>query len=446
VLNRAVSRGSQFGVSYGTMASHTTLVTSGTPPIPALTAAAGDNICLVDYGINSGCAAVTWGTTPEENIKMNYNSYNLLPGITLKEDFEVVVPSTANQNEQVCNDFAALSTASFLLDGVIQNVALTPIAAPPVCLTVDTTQTTGDDCCKDIYLMMVDQDKCCVNLRTLCNVDSVTITVSNATFDAVSWNCGTIATGYSGLSSYTFVADSCTLDMSACFNAIVTGAVTATYIIYMSNGQQCQQSIDFDCQASTKECCENIVLKQSVDAAGNLLCCADLTTDCAVDSVNVQLTNGLFSSVAWNAGSISGSYIGQLAFTFDAGQSILSMTTCVDAIVTGTVTLNYLIYMSNGEICEKQLQFDCEGSEINCCDSIEIRQIVNPDQTVDDDCCLELTTKCEVDSIYLSVNNGTISSASWNCGSLPGGYMGQNSYVFIANNCAVDLVTCFEAI
>lgn len=446
VLNRAVSRGSQFGVTYGTAASHSTLISSGSPPTPALTAAMGDNICLVDYGVSLGCGPVTWGTTPEENIKINYNTFSLLPGVTLREDFEVLIPPTANQSEKVCNDFAAISTASFLLDGVIQNVSLTPIAAPPVCLTIDSTQNNNEDCCKDISLMMVDQDKCCVSLRTKCEVDSVSVSIVNGTFDAVSWNCGTIASTYSGLSSYTFVADSCVLDMTACFNAITTGTVTVNYIVYLSNGQHCEKQITFDCHASDQDCCETILLKQSTDAAGMPLCCVDLSTDCALDSISVNLSNGIFSSVSWNAGALGSAYVGQSSYTFDAAQSIISMTTCVDAIVTGTVTISYTIYLSNGKVCEKTIKLDCEAAEVNCCDSIRVQSVPNPDQTVLDDCCIELTSVCDVDSVHLSVYNGTIASASWNCGTVLTGYSGLSSYVFKPNGCAIDLIVCFDAL
>jgi hypothetical protein len=41
------------------------------------------------------------------------------------------------------------------------------------------------------------------------------------------------------------------------------------------------------------------------------------------------------------------------------------------------------------------------------------------------DCCVRLTTTCEVKLVKVNVNNGTIGSVDWNCGSLPGIHNGS---------------------
>ena len=122
-------------------------------------------------------------------------------------------------------------------------------------------------------------------------------------------------------------------------------------------------------------------------------------------------------------------------------RSIADLTTCVNAKITGVVTINYVVYMSNGEKCEKSVKLDCKAA--TCCDKTRLDKVLNADGTAS--CCLRLKTDCEVKSVNVAVTNGTISSANWNCGPIPAGYVGQSNYTFAANGCIVDLTNCFNA-
>ncbi|MFW5773467.1 MAG: hypothetical protein ACOCWD_02190, partial [Tangfeifania sp.] len=106
VLDRNTARGSQFGVTYA--ANHSTsLSPSGTASAPNLNYATGQNICLPDFGLNAGCNPSSWGGSPDQNVRMDYGSFSLAPGVTLREDFDVSIPANAPLQDTVCNDFAA---------------------------------------------------------------------------------------------------------------------------------------------------------------------------------------------------------------------------------------------------------------------------------------------------------------------------------------------------
>ncbi|MBL0235051.1 MAG: T9SS type A sorting domain-containing protein [Saprospiraceae bacterium] len=78
--------------------------------------------------------------------------------------------------------------------------------------------------------------------------------------------------------------------------------------------------------------------------------------------------------------------------------------------------------------------------EIYCCDSILLK-------TGSDSCCSGITSRCEVTSVNVSITNGVISSANWNCGVLPNGYIGQSNFTFTPGlACPMDLEVCFNPI
>ncbi|MBN2773565.1 MAG: hypothetical protein JXR31_04905 [Prolixibacteraceae bacterium] len=442
VLNRSVSRGSQFDVTYNS--NHTTsLLPSGTPPVPVLNYASGLNICLPPFGINSGCNPTTWGTSPDQNIRVNYGTFLLSPANTVREEFDVLIPSNATSQQTVCNDFAAISTASFLLNGNPQSVALTPIAAPPVCLTIDTT-STSTSCCDSISVEQFSDPTgggdCCFRITTDCEVKSINVSVTNGTLNSASWNCGNLPSGYIGQSSYTFAANNCVVDMTACVNP-GQGPVSVNVAIDFANGERCEKTIDLDCGTTQTHCCDSLIVERAPGADGIIGCCARIATECEVDSIVVNLGNGTISAVNWNCGPLPSGFIGQNSFTFNASGCATDMTFCIDPNQSGIVIANVTVYFSNGEVCERVLDLDCVAQE-NCCDSIRIQPVSDP--TGMDECCAEIISECEVDSILVKVGNGVLATATWNCGNLPNDYIGQNTYTFNVNQCAADLITCVE--
>ena len=428
ILNRTAPRGSQFDVAYA--ANHgTSLIPAATAPVPAIDFAAGQNICLPAMGVSVGCTSTSWSTTPDQNIRMDYSTFSLAPSLKLLEDFDVTIPAGVNNQQTVCNDFAALATADFLLDGTATTVSLTPIAAPPVCLTVDTT-IVAENCCDSVTITQV-QDDCCIRLSSKCEVKSIEVDVNYGTISSANWNCGTLPSGFVGQSNFTFTPNNCALELSACFDGDQSGPLSVIFTITFANGEVCEKEIDLDCAPA--DCCESVKIEKKQDE-----CCATLTTDCEVESIEVTVDNGVISSAAWNCGALPAGFVGQNNYTFSANACVPDMTVCVSATQTGVVTITYNVTFVNGETCEKSIVMDCKASE--CCEAIKLEKVEG------DGCCTRLVNSCEVDSVHVSVLNGSLSSASWNCGTIAGSYIGQSDFTFVsASPCAADLTTCVNA-
>jgi len=442
ILNRTVSRGSTFGVDY-VGAHSTTLVPGGTGPSPTLGFSNDANMCLPMFSYSpGGCNGPTWGTTPERNIKMDYTTFALGPNVQLQEEFDVSVPAGTSLQQTACNDFAGISSADFLLDGTPQSITLTPIAAPPVCITVDSVMQTS--CCDSItiesYSDPASGADCCVRITTACPVKGVLVNVANGTISSASASCSTLPTGYVGQSSFNFPGNGCEIDMIHCFTPDQVGTVTVNYSIIFENGETCRDSIKLDCSEVSKNCCDSISLTTYQDPDLEE-CCVRVAADCEVDSVMVTVNNGVFSSNTWSCSTpIPTDAIGQTSYTFDAAACVLNMTNCITADQAGVVSLTYVFFMANGEKCEKQVQLDCEYVTNDCCKNV----VLNPVQS-DDGCCVRLKTDCEIKQIEVNVVNGVLASASWNCGTVLDDVTGLSNYTFDANGCAVEMENCFDA-
>ncbi|WP_297087844.1 T9SS type A sorting domain-containing protein [uncultured Draconibacterium sp.] len=445
ILDRNTSRGSTFGVDYAN--NHSSALVPGGPFTgPTPTYSNDLNVCLPMFGYSPvGCNGPTYGSTPERNIFIDYSTLLLAPTAKLQEEFDVTIPSNATMQQTACNDFAGISSANFLLDGAPQSVTLTPIAAPPVCISVDTAIQSS--CCDSIRIEPVSNpatgEDCCVRITAECPVKSVELSVENGTISSANSTCSALPTGYAGQSNFTFPGNGCEIDMTHCFTPDQTGAVTVNYLITFDNGEICQDSITLDCGIVDKNCCDSIVLEAYQDPDLEE-CCVRVLTECEIDSVLVTVNNGVFSSNTWNcSATIPAAAIGQSSFMFDAASCILNMTNCVTASQSGTVSLNYVFFFANGEQCEKGIELDCKYTAQNCCDSILLETYQDQDLQ---ECCVRVATNCEVDSVMVTVDNGIFSSNSWNCSTpIPNDAIGQSSYTFNTGLCLLNMSNCFTA-
>ncbi len=359
VLNRSLARGSQFDITYG--AAHTTSllpVSAATPP--TIDFAPGANICLPAWGINTLCTTTSWAAPLTRNVRMRYGAFLLVPNKTVLESFNVGIPVGTTVAQTVCNDFAAVSAASFLLNGTPQLVALTPIAAAPVCLTVKNVV----NCCDSVKITKVQGADCCLNITTTCEVKSIQVQVTNGTISTAAWNCGTLPAGYAGHNDYTFPANNCALDMNLCFGATAAG-VSVMFIINFANGQVCDKSFQLDCVATN--CCEDVRLEKVQDAD----CCARIVSKCEVKAIAVNVHNGTIGSASWNCGALPAGYPGQSSFLFPANNCAIDMTLCVDAMQPG-VSVDYVIYFADGTECTKSIKMDCVVKE-ECCALVDFK-------------------------------------------------------------------------
>ena len=290
--------------------------------------------------------------------------------------------STANWNctTAIPTAYIGLAAYTFVPGSCIPELttSVNAISSGIVTITYDITFSSGEKCRKKIELRCgvppptcCDQVKvepvvdamgkanCSAKITTTCEVKAIAVTVTNGTLSSVNWNCTTaIPTGYIGLSAYTFAPGSCIPEMTNSVDATTSGTVTITYDITFSNGEKCQKSIDLDC--SVPLCCDKVKVEPVVDATGKASCCAKITTTCEVKSISVIVSNGTLSSASWNCPTtIPTGYVGQTAYTFAPGSCIPVMTTCVDAIKSGMVTITYDIVFANGETCQKTVRLDC---------------------------------------------------------------------------------------
>lgn len=438
ILNRNIVRGSQFGINYLNTSTHaTSLQPSGTAPSPTIGFAAGQNICLPDFGMTLGCTSSSWGGTPGPNVRMDYGTFALAPGVMLREDFDVEVPSGATPQQTACNDFAAISTANFLINSAPQTVVLTPIAAAPVCLTV--SDGTGNACCEGTQSEVFqdpDLGDCCIRLATKCEVDSVVINISNGTLSNAAWNCGALANDFMGQESYTFTGGNCAIDMNVCVAPDSTGTVTVGYTIHFSNGEVCEDRIQTDCKVSEPVCCDDVTVKVYQDPDMGT-CCAQFISKCETDSVKVNILNGTFVTASLNGTSLSSGFAGQSSFTFDANTTAASLITCITPDSTGVVYINYVSYFANGEQCENRVEMDCKAPDppaSDCCPVVDFKlrrswpffskytgtfEILNPDPS-NPICSVEISSSpAGTFNAGTLMIDGTASGQSWNSTSVP---------------------------
>lgn len=437
VLDRNTSRGSQFGVTYVNSGTHaTSLSPSGTAPTSTLSYAAGQNICLPGFGLNTGCNPSSWGGSPDQNVRMDYGSFLLGPGVTLHEDFDVTVPANATVQETSCNDFAAVSTANFLLDGTAQSVALTPIAAPSVCITADSLQSS--ECCENVKVEVFqdpDLGECCAQFVSECETDSVVVSIYNGTFASATLNSTALSSGFTGQSSFAFDTNSTSTELITCVAPDSTGLVVISYIAYFSNGEKCEKRVEMDCKATPSECCDNVKVDvfQDPDLAE---CCAQFVSECETDSVVVSIHNGIFASATLSGTSLSSGFAGQSNFTFDTNSTSANLITCVTPDSTGVVVVSYVAYFANGEVCEKRIEMDCKAPEptSDCCPVVGFKlrrswpffnkyvgtfEIFNPDPSIPI-CSVEISsTPSGTFNTGTLVIDGTASGQSWTSTSIP---------------------------
>lgn len=443
IFNRGTSRGSQFDISY--IGNHgTSLSPAGAPPTPSLLWATGQNICLPPYVIAYGCTATTWGSTPTKNVRMDFGTtFTLGPNKNLREDFDVGIPNTAKSAQKVCNDFAAIASASFLLNGSPQVVALTPVAAAQVCLNVGSPQGT---CCDSVKVVKVQGANgvvgCCAQITTTCKVKAIDVTVTNGVLSSTSWNCTTaVPSGYVNQSSFTFAPGGCIISMNNCVTPKQTGVVVINYMVTFENGEKCEKKIELDCAVVAPSCCDSVKIEKVVNSDGTASCCAKLTTTCEVKSIDVNVTNGTLSSVSWNCTTpVPAGYVGLSSYTFAPGNCIPKLKICVSPKTTGIIIIAVDIVFANGEKCHKVLDLDCAAVTPSCCDSVKVEAISDATGTR---CCAKLTTTCKVKAVDVTITNGTFSSGGWNCSTpLPTGFVGQSSYTFAPNGCVLSMTSC----
>ncbi len=100
---------------------------------------------------------------------------------------------------------------------------------------------------------------------------------------------------------------------------------------------------------------------------------------------------------------------------------------------------SYDVYYSiNG--CFRSVKIIVKECPPACCELVNTHNDAGP-------CCSGFSTQCKVKSFKVLVTNGVIETATWNCGTLPSGYVGANDYTFTPGaGCAVNFNVCIKAL
>ena len=287
-------------------------------------------------------------------------------------------------------------------------------------------------CCKDLELFLDPDLTCCPRITTECDVDSIILKITNGTMYDSQWSgyCSPIPTDFVGLSSYTFIGiQPCPMSMWNCITPTSSDSVTAEYSVYFSNGIECQKSITFSC-SSAIDCCDST----SISIAPQDHCCVKAQTQCPLDSVVVSATNAVISSMNSTCYGTTTGYIGASNFTFPLdsciltnGQICFSPTNLSSSFPP---SLAFDFHFSNHETCTKYIDLkECFGED--CCENTK----VFIDST--NRCCIGLSTTCEVKTVEVTVNNGTIQSVNSNCTTTATGYIGSDYFLFTFNPCII---------
>ncbi len=228
------------------------------------------------------------------------------------------------------------------------------------------------------------------------------------------------------------------IDSSNCndFAAIASTEFMINYqpqmvnLLPVASNTACLTLTDSTCCATTKVW---------VDSIND--CCINLSTKCPVNSVYVDVTNGTIQSTQSNCLTSATGFVGANSFVFPLDSCVITDgSICFDADNSGLpvdIWLNFLF--SNGEECIKSIVLD-ECDYIDCCALAEVFL----DTT--NNCCIGMTTTCPVDSVNVSVINGTIQSTYSNCLTSATGFIGSSNFNFPLSSCVItDGGICFDA-
>ena len=261
VMNRSLTRGSQFGVSNPTGYAYTVVAT---PPATGTAGTmTGNNLSILNsMGINIGIFADTWPFTGSgNNVGIGYGAaYGLISGGTLRSSFKVTTAANAQTNQQACNDFVSRGSGKYIINGNLTYTPLTPAASNTVCASV-----VSSGCCEKTTLQAI-QGKCCLKLVTPCEVKLIQVTVQGGVISSANWNCAASLGAYQGQSNFNFIPNGCAPTMDMCFDASpnnTTGSMVVMFSITFANGEQCFKEIKLDgCKPQKpSDCCGEWDLK-----------------------------------------------------------------------------------------------------------------------------------------------------------------------------------------
>ncbi len=293
------------------------------------------------------------------------------------------------------------------------------------------------NCCDSVIISKT--DSCCSHLESICEVSTINISVANGTISDLFWNCGAIPSGYLGSSNFTYSpTTACPLALDICVSPVGLNPVIITYTITFIDGSNCVKTESKNCP------CAQISGLMWHDANNNgiketgeppLMSMVELLSmpGPTVYSTTPTGINGDYVFNCMPPGNYAVRFTPPLGYEATL-QNVPPATTDSD-INTIFTTATYGI--NNGDTLR-----NIDAGLFYCCDYVNVTDGPNR-------CCSKISSLCRVDSMYISVLNGTLSTVSWSC--LPRfnnhAWDGLSSAAIdIPNNCPLEMIVCANPI
>jgi uncharacterized repeat protein (TIGR01451 family) len=428
ILNRLSNRGSQYDFLFQNTVSTTPAATMGYDNTNAVNALVnGINIPSVGimFPYAGGVGTPTWVNAAIPANSKNIRAYFGATAITATGAEAIVksqVPTTVTTQQLACNTFAANAATCHLINSTLMtNQAMAPLESGTACVTATPSVFSCCDSLK-VFPSSTPTSKCCsrITFNGNCEIRKVNVTLTNGTISGAAF-AGTSAACFNnpspaiGTTNYAFtpVSGVCSnLDLQICANATTSGWVYLNYVVEFANGTKCDRRDSVQCQV-IPTCCETtqIISYETADR-----CCSQIKTECPVKQITVNVLNGTLGNVTF-AGASASFYTGLTGSTLtsnnfgasSAPSAGMDMTVCPISANNGNpVIINYIIYFTNGQVCEKSDTLKCQPIDpIDCCEATKIVPVTNQK------CCSQLISKCYVDKVVINVTGGVIGNVSF---------------------------------
>jgi uncharacterized repeat protein (TIGR01451 family) len=308
-------------------------------------------------------------------------------------------------------------------------------------------------CCEGIKITpIIDAQKCCSQITTLCPVRGVQVDIVGGVLGNVAFagTSGSLYTGLTGssLTTTNFTASSVPttgLDLTVC-PKVSSNPTIIHYVLTFVDGTKCERYDTLNC--IDKTCCEKVeVIKLSAQGK----CCSEIRATCPIKNIAVSVSNGTLGDVSF-LGATAGCYTAISGSTltttnFNPNCPPTTANSGIDLVICPKPTANpmyitYVITFGDGTTCTKYDTLNCIDK--TCCDKVEIIKL-----SAQGKCCSEIRATCPIKNIAVSVSNGTLGDVSFlgtNAGcftAITGSALTTTNFApACAANTGIDLVIC----
>jgi PKD repeat protein/Leucine-rich repeat (LRR) protein len=270
------------------------------------------------------------------------------------------------------------------------------------CLNV----TVAPPCCEKA-LIVATKGSCCSQLTIDCPIKSVKVTLTGGKLTTLTSNCGSVPTGFAGLSSYTLTPTiSClSTSINACFESTGLGSVTINYLITFADGTTCVKE-------EKKLCCCTPKVRVLIEG------CATRPHIFYVDDINCKFTNG-----KWDFGDGTTSGIANTTHVYNA---------------VGIYNATFY-YTNDCGSFKFPVTIDVKECPLTCCE----QAVVSPAKGM---CCSQIKIDCPIKSVKVTLLGGTFTNLTTSCGTPTAGYIGLSTYTILSNSqCTSTIIdNCFS--